>query len=463
MASMRPSTDENLLRALTARAREDVRFRESLARVITAEPKYEAYVDRKKREGATSWLDKDAWEARVFGRGKEPKSPEVGGRPPSNTPAYLTPPNILPSTLKARPRRIFSEEETRHLPQWSQQNTGDKEQIFEQAEEAQPLMVKWLDEGKGIDRAIGAKVVRRDLERDAPIDLETPGPVMVIAPQKTRESATDKVEARYKGDWREGAVDLVRASIGVDNYDELPKVVEALRESGAELSSRPRNRFREDSQSGYRDMVLNYRLPNGHVMELQLHLKPILRAKDEVHPLYAQVKNLNETLKEDAASGGGDAGSETRKKVQRLNRAMRQRYDQAFSEALPSDPVKARSLFEFEAPEDTSKKAAEDPYADEYFGRYFEFDGLPVEWALEQHPKIHAYGDVYNIDDYADFLDNAVQIDEARFKELVDQKNPRGQKSASDPLTRVLLARAEEDPAFRAALASVLEDWKKEN
>jgi hypothetical protein len=330
-------------------------------------------------------------------------------------------------------------------------------------------MLDWLDRGEGIDKALGARTVRRDEDPDAPIDLEKPGPVLVIAPPKTEAAADDKVRKRYGGDWAEGAVDLVRASIAVDKYEDLQDVVKKLKDSGMELANQPRNRFREATSAGYRDVVFNVRLPNGHIMELQLHLKPILEAKDKNHDLYSQIRGLGEELGDDEAMS-----EEQRRKLDEATMQMRQRYDSAWEEAVSRSD--AQSIFDAPPsfPQDRplkrrKKLPARPKRRAAVAAKFFDVDGLPVRWEAPKVPQIQLPDKMLPVKDLAWFAERAVPIGEDEFKILVkarqekrSSKPKEDKKAHADSLAEVMRRRAETDPAFRRALRGALRGEERE-
>lgn len=405
MAETRLSADLDLVRILVARASVDPAFREALGRVITADPNYQDYVERKRNEGAQQWLSEDEWETWVFGKDPDEDTPEIP-QEPSKAPDPRR-------KRKERVSRLFTRKEIQSLPKWAAQKTSDPDKLFEEAKEAYPKMLDWLDRGEGIDKLIGAHVVRRDRDPEARVHLDKKGPLMVIGAPKTKKSAEEKVNKRYGGDWKEGAVDLVRASIAVDNYDEMKSLVSKLKDSGMELASKPRNRFRYPTHSGYRDTVLSVRMPNGHVMELQLHLKPLLQTKEQVHPMYQAIKGLDDKVRYE----GRDSLSEEELALFDRNVAqMKEAYDKAWeqSKVAPTPP----SIFD--DPEEATKTAASDV-------RYYDMDGLPVFWERPRLPQIYKGKTKYPVDSMAAFAERATQVSPQEFKILFESR--RGTKS----------------------------------
>jgi len=428
MPSARAGIDGKRLREIAAaRAAVDPVFRAALVRARTAkeDPRYEEYVERKRREGEEP-LKEEAWKAKVFG--KEPPSQEPSQGRPSR-----------------RLERLFKPEEIDHLPDWASQQQGDEGPLFRAARVGHKEMLDWLDRGEGIDVALGASVIRLDRGDPRKQEISTedlaPGPpVVIIAPPKHRDRARDKVRTRYGGNWQEGATDLVRGTIAVDNYEDMRRVVDKLRESGMKLVAKPRNRFAEPTEVGYRDMVLNVQLPSGHIMELQLHLKPMLRAKEEAHGHYRAIRDLQPRIQKE---GRDSLTAEELAVYDRNVAAMRRIYDEAWSGAR--ERIKELSLFD--VPEHTAalRVAAV---------RYYDFDGLPVRWERPKLPQIHGNGDPHPVDDLAEFARLGVPISKSKFDQMVRARSGRGKapgtrKSSLLPRLARLAATV---PEFRAEL-----------
>lgn len=78
--------------------------------------------------------------------------------------------------------------------------------------------------------------------------------------------------------------DLVRGSIVVETEAEVPGAIEAIRESFDVV--RVKDRFANPLSTGYRDVLINVRLPDGMWAELQVHIPEMLAAKELGHLLY---------------------------------------------------------------------------------------------------------------------------------------------------------------------------------
>jgi len=85
------------------------------------------------------------------------------------------------------------------------------------------------------------------------------------------------------------ARDVVRSSIAVEHAHQIPAVLAAIR--GSFTVVREKDRMTAPAGGGYRDHLFNVRLKNGLVGEVQVHVKPMLRAKEtQGHALYQRLR-----------------------------------------------------------------------------------------------------------------------------------------------------------------------------
>lgn len=216
---------------------------------------------------------------------------------------------------------LFASPDTEKLPVKVSSSLKSWDEISGRMDEAQSGLQEMLD---GIGNLVGA----RDVGKFNDQNLAGEGIVYGLGPPKTQESAARKVNDKYGGDWSKLG-DAVRASIGFDSVDQLRDGIEKLKAAGLKLATKPDNKFVNPTDAGYRDMNLNFEMPNGVVGELQLHLKPILRAKSEGHKDYDVTRLLSAKEKNDPPLSPDEA-QELR------DRLMKQRvlYTRAMQEAL---------------------------------------------------------------------------------------------------------------------------------
>jgi hypothetical protein len=221
-------------------------------------------------------------------------------------------------------RPLFTDEE-RAMPVDSVQREGDPKKLFEDAKVAQEQELDLMNHGQGLDKALGAKVIRAD-RGDNPGQDTGKGPVIVIGPIKKMERADEKITQWYKGDWHK-VNDLVRASVAVDKMSDIPKVVQAIRATGVKIVAAPNDRCAKPTPVGYRDIVLRLQYPNGHVGEMQVHLKGMLKAKDIAHKLYAKSRSI------EGASVSRALTSAEKKEMANLNAQQWRIYGDAWTKA----------------------------------------------------------------------------------------------------------------------------------
>jgi hypothetical protein len=178
------------------------------------------------------------------------------------------------------------------------QSSSDKSAVYAGAVEAQAHQERFMGKVAG---DLGAHTV--DLgkspgrEREALAGaLDKAGPAVVIGPLKSEKRADEKAIKENGGDWSKMG-DMVRSSIAVDKVSDMKPMIDKLtarmKAEGITLARAPNDRFAKPID-GYRDVLLNVKYPNGHIGEIQLHTKPMLRAKviGEGHKLYEESRTI---------------------------------------------------------------------------------------------------------------------------------------------------------------------------
>ncbi|MBA3394497.1 MAG: DUF4157 domain-containing protein [Deltaproteobacteria bacterium] len=186
------------------------------------------------------------------------------------------------------------------------------------------------------------------------------GRPMIPDKLKGRERAQQKIDADYGGD--PGRItDLARSSIEFDSPQQLRAAVEQMRAAGEVV--RVKDRF-ETPADGYRDIMMNVRMSNGHIVEVQMHLKAILDVKNGPgHHLYEQVRTIDATAK---TEGRPLTPHETAERA-RLVQEMTKLYDDAFAAAsaggtAPRQPTDAPPPPPPPTP-DSAPRSTQDPAA----------------------------------------------------------------------------------------------------
>ena len=136
-----------------------------------------------------------------------------------------------------------------------------------------------------------ATVAQKDLgNATREIAAETHGRPVVPDAVKGRPRAMEKVATDYGGD-ASRLLDLARSTIEYKSLDDLYAGLERLK-AKFEIS-RIKDRFRVPTPEGYRDIMLNVKMPNGHIVEMQLHLEQILAVKNGIgHTLYEEIRTI---------------------------------------------------------------------------------------------------------------------------------------------------------------------------
>lgn len=176
-----------------------------------------------------------------------------------------------------------------HLPDSAKQPHNTEHEVYAAAEAVDDHHRKWLH---GVAKDLGATVRDKHIGRDDP---QEPGrPHIVIGKLKGHARAREKVASDYHGNWNR-LNDVVRSSVAVDHAHELPGVIAHLQRHGLRLASKPKDRFANPTDAWYRDIMMRVHHPNGHVGEMQVHLKGMLDAKDKAHKHYETLRNIEAT------------------------------------------------------------------------------------------------------------------------------------------------------------------------
>ena len=221
--------------------------------------------------------------------------------------------------------QTFTPEEE-SLPTKTYQNTKDIDELYQNVEQAEELQLDLLNRGNGLDSKIGATVVYPGQELDL---MGEPGPVIMIGPRKRKERVLEKT--RSENEDVDAALDLVRSTIAVNDLQELPQVINHLRDMGVVFARKPKNRFNKPTDVGYRDLLFNVRYPNGHVGEIQVNLKSMLVAKDMGHKFYERSRTIEARKK---LEGDRTLTLEEQQTVDIANEAQKRLYDEAWQQAV---------------------------------------------------------------------------------------------------------------------------------
>jgi len=155
------------------------------------------------------------------------------------------------------------------------------EQLYEQARESIPFV--------------------HDLGEEILIDLKIRYPGLFdgaefeIGSLKRLDRATDKIIGDYDGDYTQ-LCDLARGRIIVDTVEQIETLREYLNDNKRILGiEKMKGRFAVPSNTGFRDINMNMRLPNGHVIEFRVEHRAILDVAKVTHDLYEQIQEIDRT------------------------------------------------------------------------------------------------------------------------------------------------------------------------
>ena len=184
------------------------------------------------------------------------------------------------------------------------QTTNNLDELYRQAAQAQPDLNK-----------ITQKVAD-----------EFGGEALIPKTLKTRDRAMEKIAADYAGDAAR-ITDLARSSVIFKTEEQVLQALKMLQDNMNVI--RIKNRF-QSPVNGYRDVLLNVLMPNGHIAEVQLHLLSILETKykygDEI---YREIR----TIEADAEQERRDITSNEAKRIEQLRSQAKELYDRAFEQS----------------------------------------------------------------------------------------------------------------------------------
>ena len=141
---------------------------------------------------------------------------------------------------------------------------------------------------------------------------------------KGRPRAMEKADADYGGDAGR-LVDLARSSVVFDTVDDLKKGLTKL--EGSVDIVRKKDRFATPTAEGYRDVTLNVRMSNGHIAEVQLHLRSVLDVKNGPgHKLYEEARSIKAL----ASKEGRDLTAAETKRIAEIADESKKLYGDAF-------------------------------------------------------------------------------------------------------------------------------------
>ena len=185
------------------------------------------------------------------------------------------------------------------------QTTNNLDELYQQAAQAQPALNR-----------VTQKVAS-----------QLGGEALIPETLKARERAMEKIVADYGGD-ASRITDLARSSVIFETEEQVLQALDILEHDMNVI--RTKNRF-QSPVNGYRDVLLNILMPNGHIVEMQLHLRSILEAKYEFgDKLYQEIR----AIEADAIQEQRDLTLDETKQIEQLRSQAEKIYNEAFEKSI---------------------------------------------------------------------------------------------------------------------------------
>jgi hypothetical protein len=227
-------------------------------------------------------------------------APSISDAPSCSEPLFKLTPEQLSISLWAR--EVVAAKVGGKVPR---QNTHDLDTLYGEAAAADKVL-------KQMTRTVAAST----------------GGTAVFPPGgglKGRKRAKEKIEVELGGD-ASLLMDISRSSIEYDDVDEVYRALQFILRQGYEVV-RLKDRALEPLPSGFWDIHLNLRMPNGHIAELQLHLRKIRQYSIEKgHKHYERIREMEAR----AVRENRPLIPEERATIDRLNCEQRQVYQAVF-------------------------------------------------------------------------------------------------------------------------------------
>jgi len=177
------------------------------------------------------------------------------------------------------------------------------------------------------DLYLHAAAAEEDLARATRTVAESANGRPVLPGLKGRERAAEKIASDYGGDASK-VLDLARSSVVFDHADDVYRALDKLQEEFKVV--RVKDRLTAPGPDGYRDVLVNLEMPNGHIVEMQLHLDSVLRVKDSVgHALYSEVREIEAA----AVRANRPLTAAELQRIREATEQARRLYDQAATRA----------------------------------------------------------------------------------------------------------------------------------
>lgn len=137
------------------------------------------------------------------------------------------------------------------------------------------------------------------------------GVIFEMGPLKNPDRALAKIREDYEGDPRQ-IKDLVRGRFVVDTPEQIAALKQALLEE-MDIDSM-KDKYEDPSiKTGYRDLNTKVALKNGHISEIQIQQRDMLRVNKPTHEVMEELQNLERQAKTDGKSSDPEIKAEIKR------------------------------------------------------------------------------------------------------------------------------------------------------
>jgi hypothetical protein len=159
----------------------------------------------------------------------------------------------------------------------------------EQRAKAEQALMPYVNKAKAIKPKFDQQI--RDIAAQVDGEARIPGlKGLGRAAEKLVLETEDGIAGNPQGS---DIMDLLRATIVVNNESQIQPALELIKKQFPQVL-RVKDRFTKPQDTGYRDILMNVKLPNGLAVEIQLNIPEMIKAKTSGHVLYAMSRNLEE-------------------------------------------------------------------------------------------------------------------------------------------------------------------------
>ena len=115
------------------------------------------------------------------------------------------------------------------------------------------------------------------------------GVVFEVGPLKAPERALEKINSDYGGDPRQ-IKDLVRGRFVVDTPEQIVAIKQAILEE-LDVDSM-KDKYLVPTETGYRDLNTKVALENGHIAEIQVQQRDMMRVNKPTHDFMEEIQEI---------------------------------------------------------------------------------------------------------------------------------------------------------------------------